>query len=69
MKNIYMVFHVFDMDDFDGVAISAEKPEAAAACGRMWWKRARRKRSPDPPFLSRPACDARMPFGVRVQQN
>lgn len=22
-----------------------------------------------PPFLSRPACDARMPFGVRVQQN
>ena len=48
MQSIYMVFHVFDMDDFDGVAISAEKPEAAAACGRMWWKRARRKRSPDP---------------------
>ena len=43
MKNIYMVFHVFDMDDFDGVAISAEKPEAAAACGRMWWKRAKKE--------------------------
>jgi len=43
MQSIYMVFHVFDMDDFDGVAISAEKPEAAAACGRMWWKRAKKE--------------------------
>lgn len=87
-SSIYMVFHVFDMDGFDG-AISAEKPlgvfdtkeaaekfaadnsdehlydeyadlrcgrlvveerpvfssaeEAAAACGRMWWKRAKKE--------------------------
>ena len=87
-SSIYMVFHVFDMDGFDG-AISAEKPlgvfdtkeaaekfaadnsdehlydeyadlrcgrlvveerpvfssaeEAAAACGRMWWKSAKKE--------------------------